>query len=88
MAGRQPGVSYVFLPEHVRSLMIRARRHGTELKEAHIRDDIIETIIHENIHAWLAVDVPEASGSWHEEKVVDKITREVMEDIRELPAVR
>ena len=45
------GQSIVFLPETTRALSAYAKIRGVELREAHFRDDVIETMIHESLHA-------------------------------------
>ena len=93
------GKSTIFLPETMQSLWFMARKRGIELKEAHVRDDIIETSIHESLHAVMAVEGISRDlefrygGDWQaamqdEEFMVDKITQRVMEDIRELPRLK
>ena len=75
----------VFYRAIVPGLKQRAEKIAIELQEAHVKDDLIETIVHESLHVALdKVDVPGTSG---EEAVVDKISREVMEDVRELPRI-
>ena len=95
---RQSGHSVVFLREHKVSLEAYAKNYAITLKEAHFRDDVIETMVHESVHATLAVkgirrnieadfsrrgyDLRGARNA--AERRVDKSTQEVMEDIREL----
>ena len=93
------GQSYVFLREHTELLEDAALLRARELKEAHFRDEVIETMIHESLHATFASeglrrkideDFARRGYGWDwgkraEEELVDSITRETMEDIRELP---
>jgi hypothetical protein len=84
----------IYLGSTVMSLEARALELGRELKEAHVRDDVIETIIHENTHRAIyrvhgIVPGGQVFGlPWkpeNEEKVIDRITQEVMKRIREEP---
>lgn len=91
--------SLVFLPAHTEALKEYAWVHGVELKEAHFRDDVIETMVHESLHEAMRsngtreaiqIDFARRGYPWHwarqaEEQVVEKITKETMRDIRELP---
>lgn len=88
----------VFLAAHIPSLKQRATRTGVELKEAHVRDDVIESIVHETMH-----ETVRAEGIWDElvvrfgdpftasqaeEVLVDRLTQEVLEDVREEPRLK
>lgn len=75
----------VFHRAVIPALKLRAEALGVELSEGHIRDDIIETIVHEALHVSLdKIDVPGTPG---EEAFVDKITKEVLESIREVSSI-
>lgn len=83
----ESGEIHVFLGSHVESLRRQAVARGIELKEAHVRDDIIETVVHESMHRALKrIDAP--LGKQTEEWIVDKLTEEVMHDIREEADIR
>ena len=76
----------VFYYAVVPSLEMKARRAAIELKDAHVEDDIIESIVHEGLHLALAkIEIP---GTVTEEAVVDRISVEVMEGIRQLPRLK
>lgn len=93
------GHSAIFLAAHAASLKRDAQKLGISLKEAHVRDDVIETMLHESMHATLASegiraalerDLERRGYGWEwarkaEEEAVDSITQEVMEEIREQP---
>mgnify|MGYP001601770602 CR=1 FL=1 len=75
----------VFYRAVVPSLKMRAERLGIELKEAHVHDDILETIVHESLHVALdKIDVP---GTPSEEAIVDQISKDVLAEIREVPQI-
>lgn len=91
---RMAGVTYsgdldVFLGSIRPALKVHAKEYGIELKEAHIRDDLIETLIHEYLH--FAVDditIEEPlykRGTVEEERIVERIAAEAAEEIREMP---
>jgi len=83
------GRSDIFLGSIIAALTRRARKLGILLEEEHIRDDIIETFIHEDLHMAIheAVDALGASkiNPLEEERVVDSISEWAVKDIRQRP---
>ena len=89
--GKQYGQSTVYLEAHMLRLKRDTRKLAIQLKEDHVRDDVIDTIIHESLHAAIAVlgrtPGPPADPLDTEEEKVLKITDEIMHDIRAQPIV-
>jgi hypothetical protein len=97
--GKLSGASFIFLPEHTAYLKEYAWMKGVELKEAHFQDDVVETMLHESLHAAIVAGgagraiaedfyrrgYPRNWAVDAEEAVVERITKETMKDIRELP---
>ena len=90
------GKTTIFISAIMETLHDLALRRAMKLKEAHVRDDIIETLVHEDLHRAMLKETTAYRyemedrydvETWQneEELVVDTITQDVMEDIRELP---
>ena len=95
------GQSVIYLEAHTRGLDEAAKIFALKLKEAHYRDDVIETMVHESLHSAITVtgmrrkmekDFIRRGYGWDwerkvEEAVVEKLAIEAMEDVRELPRI-
>lgn len=76
----------IYLGSMIPGLKKIARNYGIELKEAHVRDDLIELLIHEHLHAAISMaGVPEATDA--EEHIVSKIAIEAAEEVREMSKI-
>jgi hypothetical protein len=93
-AGRgmgQTGQAHVFLRTTYRALKFHAKQKAIELKESHIREEVMSVMIHESLHAILAIHRKEQKEPVYqyqpedvmfEEAVVRNVTNEVMAELR------
>lgn len=62
-----------------------AKEHAIELKDSHIKDELIETLIHEYLHSTIRSEVTIHKGTVEEERIVEQIAAEAADKVRELP---
>lgn len=87
------GQSTIHLKSNIDRLKRDTKLLAIRLKEAHVRDEIIDTLIHEALHSAIAIygrpgvsGIPGAQKN-PEERLVTIITEDIMKDIRTIPEV-
>jgi hypothetical protein len=81
----QTGQAHIILKPHYMVLRENARRLAVKMKENHIREEVIDTMVHESLHAAITEGFPTGMTPLQkriEEKLVETITKDIMDDIR------
>lgn len=86
------GQAHVVLGQHHEQIRDNAKTLAIRMKEDHVREEVIDTIIHESLHAAIAKSLPDRMNArdipqGKEEGIVQFLTHEIMKDIRTVKPV-